>query len=140
MEKKQVPNTDYTMDTSLFKRAEEQLIAYYDDLVRKVFSLLRHRNVMPVWVNVDPKRVADITVKSMCKAFVYSDTTGTFGIHETRFAVIMQAELNEYRIESVQRFVIDDVYRSAPIQRFVIECVCALRDILNGKVGESNDD
>jgi hypothetical protein len=114
------------MDTSLFDSAVERLTAYYQDLVHKVFSLLRHRNQLPAWVNRDPARIASITLSSMCKAIVYSDTMDTLGIHERRFIDIMKAELCEYRTELVERFGID--------------CVCALRDILNGKVGANDDD
>ena len=122
MEKEQVTNTDYTMDTSLFDSAVERLTAYYQDLVHKVFSLLRHRNQLPAWVNRDSARIASIVLSSMCKSVVYSDTAQVFGIHERRFIDIMKAELCEYRIELVERFAID--------------CVCALRDIINGEVKE----
>lgn len=124
MEKAQL--TDYTIDTSLFDSAVERLTAYYQDLVHKVFSLLRYRNKLPAWVDRDSARIASIMLSSMCKSVVYADTPKVLGIHERRLIDIMKAELCEYRSELVGWFAID--------------CVCALRDILNGKVGENDDD
>lgn len=127
MAKKMPNNFDatYTVNTLLLSRMMEQAAAYYKDLVSKTFSLLQSRNSLPAWVHRDLERATSLAVSSMYKAIVYDEMSGAFGIHERRFIDNMQAELCEYRIELVQRFAID--------------CVCALRDIINGRVGESDD-
>lgn len=116
----------YTVNTLLLSRMMEQAAAYYKDLAHKVFSLLQYRNSLPAWVHRDLERTTALAVNSMYKAIVYDETRGAFGIHERRFIDNMKAELCEYRVELVQWFA--------------IEFVCALRDIINGKVGASNDD
>lgn len=116
----------YTVNTLLLSRMMEQAAAYYKDLAHKVFSLLQYRNSLPAWVHRDLERTTSLAVSSMYKAIVYDEMSGAFGVHECRFIDNMQTELCEYRIELVQRFATD--------------CVCALRDIINGTVGESDDD